>query len=172
MRILSVFISSFALAVLASCVGKQTDKSGVSQDSSYGHWQVVVTSETDPNALCYAVSSPVHSEGILEGKRTPPYLMATRRQSGKIEISAASGYPYQKGSEVELETRKDIFLLKPSNNVAWAVDDEQDKTMIAALSKPGNVVLRGRNIHGDTMMDTYSTDGFEEAVARVRELCP
>jgi hypothetical protein len=172
MKKLILTACAIALFSLAACVSKNVDKSGVAQDSSFGYWQVVVTSETDPNALCYAVSTPMRSEGSFEGKRTSPYLMATRRQSGKIEISASSGYPYKKDADVELETDSELFVLKPRESIAWALDDEQDKSMLAKLKKLGTAELRGVNDKGQTTVDVYSTAGFEESVARVRELCP
>ncbi len=161
-----------ALILLSACVAKQVDRSGVAQDSSYGHWQVVVTAENDPAALCYAVSAPTHVEGTFNGKRNNPYLMATRRKSGRIEVSASSGYNYKKDSDVEIEISKDKFSLKPKDSVAWATDDAQDKDMLDAMKAIGPVEVRGVTAKGETTGDIYSTVGFKEALARVRELCP
>lgn len=156
--------------LLACGAAKQVDKSGIAQDNSYGHWQVVET--TNQPKLCYAVSAPTHVQGSFEGKRGSPYLMATRRQSGRIEVSASSGYVYKKGSEVGLEIGKELFSLKPKDSMAWAADDTQDKDMIAALKNTGPVVVRGITAESETTDDIYSSAGFKEAVERVRELCP
>lgn len=171
MKKLRLTASLLPLILLSSCVTKQVDKSGVVQDNSYGHWQVVET--TNPkHPLCYAVSAPTHVQGSFEGKRNSPYLMATRRQSGRIEVSASSGYVYKKGENVGLEIGKEQFLLKPKDSVAWATGVEQDKLMLDALKTIAPVVVHGVTPDGETTEDIYSTAGFKEAVARVRELCP
>lgn len=171
MKKLHLTVSLFTLILLSSCVAKQMDKSGIVQDNSYGHWQVVETANPS-NPLCYAVSAPTHVQGSFEGKRNSPYLMVTRRQSGRIEVSASSGYVYKKGTEVGLEIGKEHFSLKPKDSVAWARGDEQDKQMLEALKKLGPIVVHGITAKGATTEDIYSSAGFKEAVARVRELCP
>jgi hypothetical protein len=168
MKVAFSFSITALLFALAACSGGGT----AVPDRAIGRWQVVTTAKTNNNGLCYTVSAPVKTEGTFAGKRGTPYLMATRRASGKIEVSASSGYAYGRGSRVELATDKKAFGLKFKNTIAWAHNDVQDNAIVTAMQATDSAEVRGLNDKGKTTVDIYSPIGFSEALARVRELCP
>lgn len=163
--------SAFAVFALASCA-PSPKKAVATPHEVFGSWQVVTTGKEGVDNLCYAVSAPVSSKGTLKGRSAEPYLMATRRNSGKIEISTTSGYPYIKDSEVDLIVSKKTYTLSFKDKVAWAQGDEEDKAIVKALQKAKKAVVRGVNKQKELSLDTYSLIGFTDAIARVKALCP
>ncbi len=122
--------------------------------------------------LCYTGSVPVKSTGLTAGRPGKPYLMATRRPSGKIEISASAGYPFLQGGRVELMVDKKAYGLFFTSDVAWAENDAEDREIVEAMKTADTVELLGISQARQTSTDIYSATGFDNAVIRIRELCP
>jgi hypothetical protein len=141
-------------------------------DRVQGDWQVVTARAGSPDMLCYAGASPLKSGGTM-GKRTGrPYLMVTRRTSGKMEVSASAGYPFMQGSKVELAVDDDTYDLFYKDGVAWARGDTEDMNIIEALKAAEDIELRAVSQAGLTSVDDYPSHGFALAAARLRQLCP
>jgi hypothetical protein len=161
----------FSLIVFcAACTSSSPHK-----DEIMGHWQVMVLSAGKKDMLCYAGSAPVSNSGSIGKREGSPYLMATRRLSGKIEISASAGYDFMPGSKVEIAIDDKAYELFFEKSVAWANDDAEDRAIIDALQNAEDddtIEVRGVSKAGLTSIDTYSPNGFAMAVARIRELCP
>jgi len=135
-----------------------------------GEWQII-TAKSGKNMLCYTGTAPVNSEGSFE-KRAQPYLMATRRASGKIEISTSSGYPYKQHSKVEFITESKSHGLFFKNDTAWARNDAEDKAILTEMKKSSVIKIRSTSEAGVASVDTYSTKGFADAISRIKVLCP
>lgn len=142
------------------------------RDRIAGGWQVMVADKGKPDMLCYAGASPEKSAGSLKERTGRPYLMVTRRASGKMEISASGGYAFKSGSKVELVVGDVPHALFYRDDVAWARAESQDKAIIEAMKTARGIELRGVSQAGLTSLDTYSPQGFSAAIARVKELCP
>jgi uncharacterized protein YfiM (DUF2279 family) len=159
-------IFALLLLVLASaCSSTKTDR-------VIGSWQVMVASPGKSSMLCYAGAEPTSSKGTIEERSAAPYLMITRRTSGKIEVSMSSGYAYKHKSKAELAIDGKTYRMFFKDNVAWTRSDKEDKVIIEALKKAKHIEVRGMSDTGSTSVDTYSGDGFTAALARIRKLCP
>ena len=141
-------------------------------DSVKGDWQVMLAAEGKPAQLCYAGAEPTSSKGTITKRDSQPYLMITRRTSGKIEVSMSSGYAYMQNSKTDLAIDGKTYRLFFRGNVAWAKGDMEDKVIIEALKKATDIQVRGVSQEGATSVDYYSSNGFAGALARVRKLCP
>jgi hypothetical protein len=156
-------------AVVSACA---TPAPRTARVEKIGDWRVMVSGEGTSKMLCYAGASPSESEGSFDRRESAPYLMATRRNSGKIEISASSGYPYMLGSKTELAVDDDTYDLFYKGAVAWARTDEEDRDIVEAMEDADDIQLRGLSRRDLTSVDHYSSSGFAEAIERIRELCP
>jgi len=171
MKHLYPILSLLLLTTVSACSHIPGFGSGPKQDRVVGHWQVMTTAKGKPDALCYAQTVPIKSQSAVKDRETP-YLMATRRISGKIEISVSAGYAFKKNRKVTLTVDKTPYRLFFHDNVAWAKSDDDDKDIITALKKAHKVEVRATAKSGGTSVDTYSADGFAPALARVKQLCP
>lgn len=154
--------------LLAGCGGPKPGPSV--PDITFESWQVMTTKAN--GGLCYAFSTPQATEGTLAGKRDTTYLMVTRRGSGKIEVSVAEGFPMDTAYGVELDTGKKQVSLGARGAMAWARSDKQDKEVLAALQKADSVAVSAKSAKGEEITDTYSLEGFSQALSRIKALCP
>lgn len=159
------------VCLLSACGGKQATPAAKT-DGVFESWQVVTTSSNGGNNLCYTFAAPSKADEGFTGKRAAPYLMATRRPSGKIEVSVSTGFLPKQGSDVEITLRRQTFPLASKGAVAWALDDSDDKNILKLLQAPGVARVSAVDAQGQAVLDTYSTKGFKDALDRVKELCP
>jgi hypothetical protein len=142
------------------------------RDRFAGDWQVMTVNPGKRDMLCYAGASPIRSTGSMGKRETKAYLMATRRESGKIEISASAGYSFMPGSKAELAVDGKVHSLFYKDAIAWATSDAQDRDIINTMKTAEKIELRGVSKDGLTSVDYYPPEGFAAAIARIRELCP
>jgi hypothetical protein len=159
------------ILLLLILVSVSACSSPTARDSVQGKWQVMTTNTKKEKMLCYAGTGPISSEGTFKD-REQAYLTVTRRTSGKLEISTSSGYEYKKSSKVELVAGKKTYRLFFKGDTAWARSDADDKAIIAAIKTGEKIGVRGLSKKNLTSIDTYSAEGFNAALKRVRDLCP
>lgn len=158
---------TIALSLLALCAACS---SAPKRDLVEGNWQVMVTHKGKPDMLCYAGATPQAHDPSRSGAA---YLMATRRPSGKIEISASAGYSFRKGSKVDIIVDGTWHRLFYKDAIAWARNDADDKAIIEAMKKTqDDIKIQSVSQDGVTSVDLYSPDGFAAAIKRIRTLCP
>ena len=163
----------FLLLALAACSTHDASAPAApKQEGAFGSWKVLVSHQGRKDMLCYAGASPQESEGSIGARESKPYLMVTRRPSGKLEVSASAGYRFMPGSKVELAIDDDTHSLFYKTSVAWARGDVGDRDIIESMKEADNIELRAVSDGGLTSVDYYPSEGFAEAVTHVRELCP
>src|SRR5579871_145225 len=118
--------------------------------------------------VCYLVGRPVKSEpsGL---KRGDVYVYVTHRSADKSYnvVSFTAGYPYREGSEVELVIDTQRFSLFTNKETAWARDAETEKTIVEAMTKGRQAVVRGTSTRGTVTTDTYSLAGFSQVLGLI-----
>jgi hypothetical protein len=170
MQKISTYLPLLLLATVAACGPSTPTKH--EQAGKIGSWQIAVSGKGSRDMICYAGTKPIDSEGTATKRASKPFLMATRRLSGKIEISASAGYVFKTGSKVELAVDGDSYSLFNKGAVAWARSDQDDLDIIEAMEDGEKVQVRGLSQNRRTSVDTYSPTGFAQAIERIRELCP
>ena len=165
-------ITLFSLLFLVSACSSTSPAQAPQREQAHGNWQVMVTNAGKSDMLCYAGATPAAREGTAEKRAAAAYLMVTRRQSGKIEVSASPGYTFMPGSKVELAIDDDSYSLFSKGSVAWARSDEDDRNIVESLMDAEDIEVRGLSQAGLTSVDHYPPQGFAGAIARIRELCP
>ncbi len=129
--------------------------------------------ETDKNAkACYLVGRPVKSEPE-NLKRGDVYVYVTHRPAEKTYnvVSFAAGYPYKDGSDAELSVDTRKFTLFTSKDSAWSRDAATDKSVVEAMAKAKQAVLKGTSSRGTVTTDTYSLEGFDAMLAQIDKAC-
>ena len=122
--------------------------------------------------VCYVYGEPKQSEpaGI---KRKQPMMMITHRPEEKIAnvVSIMEGYPLKDGSDVVLNVGKTKYELFTKEDSAWARTSELDRTIVGAMAKAPQVVVKGDPQKGSATTDTYPLAGFAKAMALIDKAC-
>ena len=126
---------------------------------------------------CWGVSKPKKTVNTREGKevsvkRSDILLFVTFRP-GQVggETSFAAGYPFEKGSNVELVIDGETFKMTTRGEYAWAFTPDDDAKLLAAMQKGAEATLTGRSAKGTQTDDTFSLSGFTAAVTEAESRC-
>jgi hypothetical protein len=99
--------------------------------------------------------------------------MVTHRPAEKVAnvVSFVEGYPLKEGSDVSLDIGGAKFDLFTKNDSAWARTAELDKTIVEAMAKGKQAVVKGTSQKGPPTTDTYSLSGFAQALSLIDKAC-
>ena len=122
--------------------------------------------------VCYLVGQPIHSEpaGV---RRKAAMAMVTHRTEDHVAnvVSFDEGYPLKEGADVILQVGGEKFELFAKDDSAWARTSELDRTIVTALIKEKQAVVRASPKKGRPTADTYSLAGFAKALALIDKAC-
>jgi hypothetical protein len=122
--------------------------------------------------VCYVYGEPKKSDPS-GAKRKQPMMMVTHRPEEKIAnvVSVMEGYPLKDGSNVVLDVGKTKYELFSKEDSAWARTSELDKTIVTALAKGKQAVVKGDPQKGPATTDVYVLAGFPKALALIDKAC-
>lgn len=132
-------------------------------------WNVFKTERGD-RIVCYAASTPIKREGNYD-KRGEPFFLVTNIEDDADEVSASSGFIFNKNSNVEVSFGSKKFYLFPYKIMAWANDKNDDIDIIKEMQKSSDMVITGIARDGKIASDTYSLIGFDKAYEKLKQVC-
>ena len=134
-------------------------------------WETFTVTEND-NKICFAQSIPI-IRAPKKFERNPSRLFITFRPSEdmKDEVSATSGYTFQKEKIVKAKSGKKTFDFSVQENFAWILDTEEEQKFIKAMKKASRVMIIGRTEKGKQTIDHYSLMGFTKAYNTAKKNC-
>ena len=180
LRLTLLVLWAFWLA-MPDAVGAEKKKSGdaapgppAAQSQRLGSaegWTAYVYKEK-AGQVCYLAGGPRKSEPA-NAKRKPPTAMVTHRPEEKVAnvISFAEGYPLKEGSDASLDIGGAKFDLFTKGDSAWARTADLDKTIVEAMAKGKQAIVKGTPQRGQPTTDTYALAGFAQALAMIDKAC-
>ncbi len=122
--------------------------------------------------ICYIVGDPAKTEPA-NAKRDPVHLLVTHNTSDKTNsvVSFIAGYAFKDGSPAELDIGGNAFSLFTKDDTAWARDAATDKSIVEAMLKGKQAVLKGSSARGTATTDTYALAGFGKVLAEIDKAC-
>ena len=138
----------------------------------FGPWAAWSVPESGKK-LCYVYAEPRKEAGNYS-KRGDTYIQVTDRPAAGTRnvVSVTAGYPYKKGSEVEIVVDGDKkFSLFTDGNTAWARDAKTDSAIVAAMRAGRAMMVRGTSSRGTLTTDTYSLNGVTAAHNAIAKAC-
>jgi invasion protein IalB len=122
--------------------------------------------------ICYLIGKPSKSEPA-SAKRSAIFASVTHRPSEKRlnEVSFTSGYLFKEGSDAELAIDGKKFSLFTDKEGAWTRDPATDKAVVEAMAKGREAVIKGVSARGTATTDTYSLEGFTQALDAIDKAC-
>ncbi len=134
-------------------------------------WEAFTVSENN-NKICFAQSIPI-LRAPKKFKRNPSRLFVSFRPTENIknEVSATSGYTFQKEKIVKAKTGKKTYDFFSQEEFAWILDTEEEQRFIKAMKKASRVMIIGRTEKGKQTIDHYSLMGFTKAYNTAKKNC-
>ena len=134
-------------------------------------WETFTMNENN-NKICFAQSIPI-LRAPKKFERDPSRLFVSFRPTENIkdEVSATSGYTFQKKKIVTAKTGKKTFDFFSEENFAWILDVEEEQKFIKAMKKASRVMIIGRTHKGKQTIDHYSLMGFSKAYDTAKKNC-
>ena len=137
----------------------------------YKDWQTMVLVEPT-GTVCFAQSSPV-LQAPKKNKRDAR-LFVTFRPVDKIkdEISASSGYEFNKNNSVIATSGKNKIKFDIiQQGFAWIADNKVERKMVKVMKKGSRIMITGYNQKGSQTIDHYSLLGFTKAYNAAKKAC-
>ena len=134
-------------------------------------WETFTINENN-NKICFAQSIPI-LRAPKKFERNPSRLFISFRPTEDIkdEVSATSGYTFQKEKIVIAKSGKKTFDFFVQENFAWILDTEEEQKFIQAMKKASRVMIIGRTDKGKQTIDHYSLMGFSKAYNTAKKNC-
>ena len=134
-------------------------------------WETFTVTEND-NKVCFAQSIPI-LRAPKKFERNPSRLFVSFRpiEDIKDEVSATSGYTFQKEKIVKAKTGKKTYDFFSREEFAWILDTEEEQRFIKAMKKASRVMIIGRTEKGKQTIDHYSLMGFTRAYDTAKKNC-
>ena len=171
-----VFKNLSTLCILLFGVGAlNAQDASTNVASTQADWVVFV--EESPKE-CWAASQPIETINKRDGrmvsvKRSDILLFVSYIPGSGIkgQISFTGGYPFDDGSNVDVNIDGARYQMFTNGEWAWAPTDEVDKKMIQAMKRGAKATLTGRSSRGTKTEDTFSLKGFTAAVEDASKRC-
>lgn len=151
-------------AIFFSATASAQELQGKFQD-----WNVFKTERGD-KTVCYLASTPIKRDGNYE-KRGESFFLVTNIENDADEVSASSGFIYNKSSNVEVSFGSKKFYLFPYKSMAWANDKNDDIDIIKEMQKHDDMIVGGVEREGKIATDTYSLIGFVQGYTKMKQVC-
>ena len=135
-----------------------------------GDWKIYSITQ-DSKKICYLAAVPTKSSGSFK-KRAEPYFLVTQKTKDQEEVSASSGFLYQKETDVHITLNtKAKFRLFTQDALSWARDGKTDNALVEAMAKASTMTVRGTSKKSTFAEDIYSLKGFDKALQKMKTSC-
>ena len=163
----SLYISFIIILISFSARSAEDPKS----IGKFKDWETFTITENN-NKICFAQSIPI-LRAPKKFERNPSRLFISFRPNENImdEVSATSGYTFQKEKIVTAKTGKKTFDFFAQENFAWILDTEEEQKFIQAMKKASRVMIIGRTDKGKQTIDHYSLMGFSKTYNIAKKNC-
>jgi hypothetical protein len=141
----------------------------------FGNWSAYTTG-SGSSLTCYALSKPraTRPKGT---KRSAIYLMISDWPARKVKAEPQIVYGYQgkENGTAALAIGSDKFAFFIRNNgkdgSSWLQQLNDNSRLIDAMHSGVSAVASGTSARGTKTSDTYSLDGFNDAMTKVNAAC-
>ena len=171
----SIKRSIFAAVIALTATGSLAQEVSTNQVAVETAWSVF--EEQDPRE-CWAVSAPTETVNTRDGqtvavRRSAILLMAYYRPEADVkgQVTFTGGYPFAKGSTVNMDVSGNKFEMFTEGEWAWPASPGDDAKIISAMKRGADAVLTARSSKGTVTKDTFSLLGFTAAVEGAEKRC-
>ncbi len=138
-------------------------------EGEFQDWSIFKVERGGKN-ICYIASLPIKMDGNSL-RRGEPFFLVTNIENDADEVSLASGFVFNKSSNVEVSFGSKKFYLFPYDTTAWANNKNEDIDIIKEMQKHEDFVVKSVAKDGKVASDTYSLVGFIQAYSKMKQIC-
>ncbi len=127
---------------------------------------------------CWSVSAPKEVVNTRDGrvvavKRGDILFMVFFRPGagGNAQVAFTGGYPFAKGSTVNVAVGSNQYELFTDGEWAWPATAADDAKLVTAMKRGAQAVLTARSGRGTVTKDTFSLLGFTAAIEEAEKRC-
>lgn len=122
--------------------------------------------------VCYLIGEPRKVEPT-HTRHQQPMVMVTHRPQEHVTnvVSLVENYPLKDGSNVSLDIDGTKFEMFTKGDSAWSRTADLDRTIVDAMMKGKEAVVKGTPKEGKPTTDTYSLVGFSRALKLIDKAC-
>lgn len=168
-------IAGLCLAGMATAAAAQQPAQSTNRVAVYTDWGV--WAEGDPKE-CWSVSAPKETVNTRDGRavavrRGDILLFAFYRPGAGVQgqVTFTGGFPFAKGSTVNMEISGTEFELFTEGDWAWPATEADDAKIITAMKRGTQAVLTARSGRGTQTQDRFSLMGFTAAIKDAGKRC-
>ena len=167
-KFINLLYISFIIILISFSARSAEDLKSIGK---FKDWETFTVTESD-NKICFAQSIPI-LRAPKKFERNPSRLFISFRPTEDIkdEVSATSGYTFQKEKIVKAKTGKKTYDFFSQEEFAWILDTEEEQRFIKAMKKASRVMIIGRTEKGKQTIDHYSLMGFTKAYNTAKKNC-
>jgi len=167
-KFINLLYISFVIILISFSARSAEDLKSVGK---FKDWEAFSVTENN-NKICFAQSIPI-LRAPKKFERNPSRLFISFRPAENIndEVSATSGYTFQKEKKVKAKTGKKTYDFFSQEEFAWILDTEEEQRFIKAMKKASRVMIIGRTEKGKQTIDHYSLMGFTKAYNTAKKNC-
>lgn len=124
------------------------------------------------NKVCYLVGHPSKTEPARAARGRIDAMVTERPHEKQLNVvNFDAGYAFKEGSSATIEIDGHGFSLFTDHETAWARDAATDGAVTEALARGRRAVLKGTNAKGAAVTQSYSLEGFGDALAAIDKAC-
>ncbi len=169
-------IGAGAVALMLTAGVGAAQEASTNRVDAMTDWSVF---EGDSPKECWAVSTykesvNTDSSGRIKAVTRGDILLMVFHRPGagvKGQLAFTGGYPFAKGSTVNLNISGTQFELYTEGEWAWPATPQDDAKIITAMKRGANAVLTAKSGRGTVTKDTFSLLGFTAAVEDAGKRC-
>ena len=150
-----------------------SDENKYIKQGDYQSWTVFAKKNKE---LCYAIASPIKSEGSYNLRGRVSMVVARRpKEESKNFIGIDFGYSFPDDAKVKITIDQNTdFQLHTFEQTAWT--DPKDKSklddvIIKEMIRGIDLEVFGKSERGTNTKDLYSLKGFAKAYKKIKETC-
>jgi hypothetical protein len=138
---------------------------------STGSWTAYLA-QNKGGKVCYLVGQPEKTEPAGM-KRKSVMAMVTHRTEDNVSnvVSFVEGYALNEDDDVTVVVGPEKFTLFAKDDTAWARTPELDRTIVTALAKGKQIIVKAEPKKGHGTTDIYSLAGFAKALELIDKAC-
>ena len=139
----------------------------------FGTWGAY-TATPNGKKVCFALAKPSASKTNPPNRpRDPAYAFVSTRPAEKVvnEVSVMIGYQLKPGSESTLEVGGARYAMYTQGDGLWIKNAAEEDSMVQAMRKAADVVVKGVSAKGTETSDTFSLKGLAQALDRLAQDC-
>lgn len=138
---------------------------------TFGEWRAYAFTENG-SKVCYMAAEPKTQVGNYTS-RGDIFALITHRPAEKTRdvFSYITGYTYKSGSDVVISVNGGKHKLFTQDETAWAADAAADRSLVDAIRKGANMVVKGTSKRGTLTTDTFSLSGSSKAYGAISKEC-